>query len=242
MAMLTLAVLITSFIVGVIHISNGPIKSPLIISLLWVVYNAVPQVLLLWYTFITKHGRLFGIVCRLAQLISMVAAIGAIVLVWPMIPPTYEYSDAVNMQWFFYQSQMSGVLPSNYVVPWRGDSHTADVEAQVYDTAKYGNWTDYMQGLTDGTITTLDNTTIMDLAGGYYTGMAAGLIKHTVPEAFATAMLAWGLLSFPEKYANAKAVDSAKAAVRQGTDYLLKLYWVDPMDENVTAVISRVCC
>lgn len=174
MALLTLTMLITSFIVGVIHISNGPLKSPLIISLLWVVYNSVPQVLLLWYTFVTKHGRLFGIVCRIAQLVSTVAAIGAIVLVWPMIPPTYEYTEPVQMQWFFYQSQMSGVLPPDYMVPWRGDSHTADVEAQVYDTAKYGNWTDYMLSVTDGTIAAFDNTTIMDLAGGYYTGMAAG--------------------------------------------------------------------
>lgn len=53
-------------------------------------------------------------------------------------------------------------------------------------------------------------------------------------------MLAWGLLSFPGKYQTAKSVDAAKQAVKQGTDYLMKLYWIDPINSNTTAVISRV--
>lgn len=174
MAILVVGMLLSSFIVGCVHISNGPAQSPLIISLLWCIYNMVPQLLLLWYAFGTKSGRVITWLCQAAQLIGMGTAIAAIILIWPMIPPTYQYSETIGMQWEFYQSQQSGVLPSYNSIEWRGDSHTADAEAQVYDTRYYGNWTAYMEDQNDAFGEPADNTTTMDLGGGYYTGMAAG--------------------------------------------------------------------
>ena len=52
--------------------------------------------------------------------------------------------------------------------------------------------------------------------------LLAGDLKLTMPTAFTTAMLAWGLLAFPEGYAKAGQTASALESVRWGTDYLLK--------------------
>ena len=42
----------------------------------------------------------------------------------------------------------------------------------------------------------------------------AGTVKMTQPTAFTTAMLAWGLLSFPKGYASAKAKQQALDQIR----------------------------
>ena len=46
----------------------------------------------------------------------------------------------------------------------------------------------------------------------------------TQPTAMVTAFLAWSLLSFPSGYNKASNTAEAEAAVRWGSDYLLKLF------------------
>ena len=53
-------------------------------------------------------------------------------------------------------------------------------------------------------------------------GGDSGLLKMTMPTAFTTAMLAWGLLSFPAGYKSAGVTNAAEAEVAWGADYLLK--------------------
>lgn len=51
----------------------------------------------------------------------------------------------------------------------------------------------------------------------------AGNLKMTLPAAFSTALLAWGLLSFPAGYAKQANVAAYTAQqVQWGADYLLK--------------------
>ncbi len=52
----------------------------------------------------------------------------------------------------------------------------------------------------------------------------AGTLKLTMPTAFTTTMLAWGILAFPSAYQQAGEMQHATDSLRWGTDYLLKLY------------------
>ena len=55
-------------------------------------------------------------------------------------------------------------------------------------------------------------------------GCYTGTLKLTMPAAFTTTMLAWGMLAFPAAYQKAGEMDHATQTLRWGTDYLLKLY------------------
>lgn len=58
----------------------------------------------------------------------------------------------------------------------------------------------------------------MDLVGGYYD--AGDNVKFGLPMAFTTTMLAWSVLEFGRLMRG--ELNNAKAAVRWGSDYLLK--------------------
>ena len=66
-----------------------------------------------------------------------------------------------------------------------------------------------------------------NLTGGFVTGGDAGTVKMTAPAAFATALLAWGLLEFPKGYAKANATAHALDTLRWSNDYLLKTFTKD---------------
>ena len=53
-----------------------------------------------------------------------------------------------------------------------------------------------------------------DLTGGWLTGGGAGNLKMTMPTAFATSMLAWGLLSFPKGFSESGQTASTLENVR----------------------------
>lgn len=81
--------------------------------------------------------------------------------------------QAISHSNFALNSQRVGVLPSDNGVSWRSNALT-------YESGPGGS----------------------DLTGGWLTGGAAGNLKMTMPTAFTTAMLAWGLLSFPTGFSN----------------------------------------
>ena len=67
----------------------------------------------------------------------------------------------------------------------------------------------------------------------------------TAPAAFTTSLLAWGLLQFPDGYAQANATIPAMETVRWGADYLLKTISID--NNNATFIVYQVlnrasCC
>lgn len=64
----------------------------------------------------------------------------------------------------------------------------------------------------------------VDLAGGYYD--AGDNVKFGLPMAFTTTLLAWSVIEFGSSMQN--QIDNAKAAVRWGTDYLLKAATATP--------------
>ena len=64
----------------------------------------------------------------------------------------------------------------------------------------------------------------VDLAGGYYD--ARNNVKFNVPMAFTTAMLSWSTLEYGKKMG--PELESARAAIRWATDYLLKCALATP--------------
>lgn len=82
-------------------------------------------------------------------------------------------AQAIKHSNFFMNSMRVGVLPADNSVSYRANSLT-------YESGPGGS----------------------DLTGGWLTGGGAGNLKMTMPTAFATSMLAWGLLAFPKGFSN----------------------------------------
>lgn len=79
-----------------------------------------------------------------------------------------DLQDALNYSNYYLDAQKVGTLPVDNSVPWRSDAMTYEV------------------GPDD-----------RDITGGYLMGGMAGNLKMTHPTAFSVALLAWGLLQFP---------------------------------------------
>ena len=97
---------------------------------------------------------------------------------------------------------LTTTLGPKFPVPWRGNTSLA--------------WEKGPSALGFGNLT-----------GGFMTGGDAGTVKMTAPAAFATALLAWGLLEFPKGYAKANATAHALDTLRWSNDYLLKTFTKD---------------
>ena len=72
---------------------------------------------------------------------------------------------------FYYDAQRVGVFPADNVVTYRSSALLQELQAGPGGS---------------------------DLSGGWIEGGSGGNLKLTVPIAFTTAQLAWGLLSFPK--------------------------------------------
>jgi endoglucanase len=60
----------------------------------------------------------------------------------------------------------------------------------------------------------------VDLTGGYYD--AGDNVKFNFPMAYTTTMLSWSTLEYGKRMDSQSQLESARAAIRWGTDYLLK--------------------
>ena len=67
-------------------------------------------------------------------------------------------------------------------------------------------------------------------------GGDSGMLKMTMPHAFTTALLAWGLLSFPHGFNDSSQTVNAQAELTWGANYLLKAVG----GTNVPYLISQV--
>ena len=123
-----------------------------------------------------------------------------------------NYAEALQKSFLFYEAQRSGNLDEvTNRIDWRGDSGLNDGADGVY----FG----------DNTTANLQAGLKLDLAGGYHDAGDYG--KFGLPLASSLTNLAWGGLQFSKGYAAAAQTDELLAAVRWGTDYLLKCNVLD---------------
>ncbi|KAK9904260.1 hypothetical protein WJX75_007984 [Coccomyxa subellipsoidea] len=188
--------LLASLGFGMFKVFTGPtVVTTLSISLVWIIYSAIPPYLLLHYNFIGR-GATLRWACTLCFLISSLCGIAAITLLWLVYPTQYDYSGIMGMTYRFYDAERVGALPANYTIPWRGPAFLQEVGPKAQG---FGNMT-----------------------GGFMTGGQAGTLKMTIPTAFSMTMLAWGMLEFPHGYAKANTTNDALDTLKWGTDYLLR--------------------
>lgn len=208
---------------GLYKAATGPaVVSTLSISIIWIMYNAIPPYLLLHYNFIGK-GQTLRLACTICHLMTTGLSLGALVLLWLVYPPEYNYGNVIDASYSFYDAQRLG--PQFRNVTTKNATTGAVLTATIgpkFPVAWRGNtslaWEKGPSALGFGNLT-----------GGFMTGGDAGTVKMTAPAAFATALLAWGLLEFPKGYAKANATAHALDTLRWSNDYLLKTVTKDRM-------------
>lgn len=126
------------------------------------------------------------------------------------LPPAASpnYADALSRSLLFYEAQRSGPLPPGNQVPWRRDSALGDSKARL-DANNNG-------------VLEASETLSRDLSGGYYD--AGDRMKYAYPMASAMTLLSWGVDQFQAAYSGSRQLDGARAAIRWGTDWLLKAH------------------
>jgi endoglucanase len=123
-----------------------------------------------------------------------------------------NYAEALQKTFLFYEAQRSGDLDeATNRIDWRGDSGLRDGLDGVY----FGN----------NTSANLQAGLKLDLSGGYHDAGDYG--KFGLPLASSLTNLAWGGLQFAKGYAASGQSDELLAAVKWGTDYLLKCHVLD---------------
>ncbi|MEL7034214.1 MAG: glycoside hydrolase family 9 protein [Cyanobacteria bacterium J06592_8] len=121
------------------------------------------------------------------------------------INPTegFNYGEALQKSFLFYEAQRSGELPADNRIPWRGDSALSD----GVDRNNDGDFNDAGE---------------VNLTGGYYD--AGDHIKFGLPMASSMTLLSWGVMEYKDAYRQSGQLDEALDAIKWGTDYILKAH------------------
>ncbi len=134
------------------------------------------------------------------------------------------YAEALQKSFLFYEANRSGDLDgATNRVPWRGDSGLNDGRDGVYFGDR--NAANLQLGLS------------LDLTGGYYDAGDHG--KFGMPLASTISSLAWGGIAFKQGYNATGQLDELLAAVKWGTDYLLKAHGTDATG-NTSFFVAQV--
>ncbi|KAK9837911.1 hypothetical protein WJX74_007544 [Apatococcus lobatus] len=172
----------------------GTVVNAVTISVVWLVFAAIPPFLLTFYA-IAGQGTALRYTCKGCFVIATIAPIIAVLLLWFVYPTVYtntDVSDALGQSVRFLEAMRLGSLPDTNI-PWRHNSPMTQ-EADPFNG-------------------------FPDLSGGWMQGGNAGTLKLTMPIAFTTTMLAWSLLAFPTSF-NKTTLMEAKSSVRWSTEYL----------------------
>ena len=87
---------------GMFKAATGPaVVSTLSISLIWIIYNAIPPYLLLHYNFIGK-GQTLRLACTICHLMTTGLSLGALVLLWLVYPPEVREEEVFELFFFFF--------------------------------------------------------------------------------------------------------------------------------------------
>ena len=76
--------------------AGSTVNSPLAISVVWCVYNALPHFLVLWYVLVSK-GISLQYLCRFCILLSFFCGSIAVGLIWGLYPRTYSYKVSCSL-------------------------------------------------------------------------------------------------------------------------------------------------
>lgn len=244
-AVLTVGGLLASAIAGTVKLASGPtLRSPLAISVLWCVYAALPPLLAVLYGYVSRGGPVLAASCRLAIVASFMAGGLAVFLLFGLYPAKVEYGRVLQAAGFLFEANQVGTWPYGGT-PAVPVSVSGGVSALTAVAALALNASIAAAAAPVGAAVEAADPTIAafnppvwrgdallqektagpggsDISGGWLVGGAGGNLKHTVPSAFATALLAWSLISFEDAHKAAGTGARTANAVRVGADWLMK--------------------
>ena len=99
----------------------------------------MPPFLALYYATVAR-GPSLAWLCRASLVLSLLAGLVAVLLMWALYPVHYDYTQAVYQSNFFYSAQRVGKLPLDNSVPWRGDSLTYETGPAVPAACLHAGW------------------------------------------------------------------------------------------------------
>ena len=142
----------------------------------------------------------------------------------PVVGNGTGYAEALEKSFLFYEANRSGDLDeATNRVPWRGDSGLNDGRDGVYFGDR--NAANLQLGLS------------LNLTGGYFDAGDHG--KFGMPLASTISSLAWGGIAFKQGYNATGQLDELLAAVKWGSDYLLKAHGTDAAG-NTSFFVAQV--
>ncbi|MGB3401489.1 MAG: glycoside hydrolase family 9 protein [Microcoleaceae cyanobacterium] len=118
----------------------------------------------------------------------------------------FNYGEALQKSFLFYEAQRSGELPADNRTPWRVDSAVWDG-----DVNQDGDFDDVVNGVPE-----------IDLSGGYYD--AGDHVKFGLPMTSSMTLLSWGAIEYEDAYRDSGQFDEVLDAIKWGTDYILKTH------------------
>ena len=76
--------------------TTASVTSPLAMSVIWAIYNAVPPALVLFYALVGK-GALLQYLCRFCLLLSFFCGATAVGLIWGLYPRDYNFGQVCKL-------------------------------------------------------------------------------------------------------------------------------------------------
>lgn len=199
--MLVFLGLINLITIGVVIyklIEDGP-KAYLLMMMFWSLFNLVPEILFVTYSFTNNgRGKMFEDMCLTCLFLSYMCTVGGVICIW-LVPSEYLFKTVLDIALLFFDANKSGTVtgPANRV-PWRGDSALDDV------------WTPNNKSL----------------AGGWYD--SGDHIKSSYTIATATAFMAWSFFEFGKSLSKTgDTYRHGLDTIQWGAEYLVKAH-VEP--------------
>ena len=132
----------------------------------------------------------------------------------PSLLPVYNYGEALQQAWFFYEAQRSGPLP-------RFDGDLAFVDPRSGQKLHDGFLANRIPWRGDSDLIDGDDVGL-DLTGGWHD--AGDHVKFGLPMAFSASFLAWGVLEFEDALEATGQLAPAKDNLRWVADYFVRAH------------------
>ena len=150
---------------------------------------------------------------------------------------TMLLAQVLRLSSFFYNAQRVGHLPPDNGVPWRSDALLWEATGPNGTDLTGAALLPYLLRGYSGAAMLMHWSA---MPGGWLNGGPAGDLKMSIPTAFTTSLLAWGMLAFPAGYAAANQTYAGEQSVRWGADYLLKTLIANSTGGNVSSIVYQV--
>eukprot|EP01025_Chloroclados_australasicus_P030473 TRINITY_DN3057_c1_g2_i1.p1 TRINITY_DN3057_c1_g2~~TRINITY_DN3057_c1_g2_i1.p1 ORF type:complete len:1210 (-),score=95.83 TRINITY_DN3057_c1_g2_i1:140-3769(-) len=212
--LLLVVINVPTLIVGLANLNT--IKNfTIMIALVWVAWNSIPSILVLFYSFVGYKGAHFQILCFSSFFLSQFLPLSAVILLWLLYPREVNYSEVLQTVLTFFDAQWSGPIPVvDQVLPWRRSSATTD-SVQI-DSLSY------------------------DLSGGFYTGSLVGHAKLTKNIAYSVTLLAWSALTFNQGLNKTDLDKRAQKYIRWGASYIERAFLEDPVNVRNHTLVAAI--